>query len=86
MRSRYCEAIATSADKEQPIAEEARMYVCVCNAITDRDARAEAKVERTVAMIYRALGVKPQCGKCAPLLRQVLRQAVEVRQQQPAPG
>jgi bacterioferritin-associated ferredoxin len=62
------------------------MYLCLCNAITDRDARAEVKAEHTVAMVYRALGAKPQCGKCAPLLRQLLRQAIEGRQPQPAPG
>ena len=54
------------------------MYVCVCNAITDRDICAQAACERsTVAMIYRSLGTKPKCGKCVPLVRQLLRQAVE---------
>jgi bacterioferritin-associated ferredoxin len=55
------------------------MYVCVCNAITDRDIRAQAACERsTVAMIYRSLGTKPKCGKCVPLVRQITRQvAVE---------
>jgi bacterioferritin-associated ferredoxin len=51
------------------------MYVCVCNAITDRDIRAQAACEcSTVAMIYRSLGTKPKCGKCVPLVRQMLRQ------------
>jgi bacterioferritin-associated ferredoxin len=51
------------------------MYVCVCNAITDRDIRAQAAGERsTVAMIYRSLGTKPKCGKCVPLVCQMLRQ------------
>ena len=51
------------------------MYVCVCNAITDREIRAQAACEQsTVAMIYRALGTKPKCGKCVPLVRQMLRQ------------
>jgi bacterioferritin-associated ferredoxin len=61
------------------------MYVCVCNAITDRDARAQVKADcPTVATIYRALGVRPKCGKCVPLVRQLLRQAVEMPQPQPA--
>ncbi len=51
------------------------MYVCVCNAITDRESRAQAACERsTVAMIYRSLGTKPKCGKCVPLVCQMLRQ------------
>lgn len=53
------------------------MYVCVCNAITDRDVRTQAQGECcTVATIYRSLGTKPRCGKCVPLMRQLLRQIV----------
>jgi bacterioferritin-associated ferredoxin len=62
------------------------MYVCVCNAISDRDARAQVTSDRSVAMIYRALGAKPKCGKCAPLVRELLRQVVEPPQPQPAPA
>ena len=54
------------------------MYVCVCNAITDRDVRAQAQKESgTVAMIYRSLGAKPKCGKCVPLMCQLVRQLIE---------
>jgi bacterioferritin-associated ferredoxin len=54
------------------------MYVCLCNAITDRDFRCHAEREScTVAMVYRALGKKPQCGKCVPFVRQLVRQSVE---------
>jgi len=66
------------------------MYLCVCNAIKDRDARAQVTADKadcpTVAMIYRALGVKPKCGKCVPLVRQLLRQAVDRPQPQPSPA
>ena len=52
------------------------MYICLCNAITDRDVRAHAGGEGcSVAMVYRALGCEPQCGKCVPFVRQMLRQA-----------
>jgi bacterioferritin-associated ferredoxin len=55
------------------------MYVCVCNAITDREVRAQAQSERsTVSAIYRSLGTKPKCGKCVPLVRQLMRQVVEL--------
>lgn len=55
------------------------MYVCLCNAVTDRDFRRHAGAEDgTVAAVYRALGAKPQCGKCVPFVRQLLRQAVDI--------
>jgi bacterioferritin-associated ferredoxin len=63
------------------------MYLCVCNAVTDRAARAQLKNDcPTVATVYRALGVKPKCGKCVPLVRQLLRQAVELPQPQAVPA
>ena len=44
------------------------MYICLCNAITDRDVRAHTAAGEgcSVAMVYRALGCEPQCGKCVP--------------------
>jgi bacterioferritin-associated ferredoxin len=59
------------------------MYVCLCNAITDRDFRAHAADEScTVATVYRSLGTKPKCGKCVPYVRQLLRQVVEIPRSQ----
>ncbi|HXC91215.1 MAG TPA: (2Fe-2S)-binding protein [Stellaceae bacterium] len=61
------------------------MYVCVCNAITDRDVCAKAEHEcSTVSAIYRSLGTKPKCGKCVPLVRQLMRQVVELPHAEPA--
>ena len=61
------------------------MYVCVCNAITDRDVRASAQCDGcTVSAIYRSLGRQPKCGKCVPLVRQLLRQVTEIPQPQHA--
>lgn len=55
------------------------MYVCLCNAITDRDFRAQAAAENcTVATVYRSLGSKPKCGKCVPYVKQLLQQVVEI--------
>ena len=49
------------------------MYLCICNAITDRQARPHtASAGCSVAAFYRALGVKPKCGKCVPALKQML--------------
>ena len=48
------------------------MYLCICNAITDRQARSHRSASCSVAAFYRALGVKPKCGKCVPLVREML--------------
>ena len=50
------------------------MYVCLCNALTDRDVRSHIGADSSVAMVYRACGCQPQCGKCVPFVRQMLRQ------------
>ena len=51
------------------------MYICLCNALTDRDVRTHSEDGRSVAMVYRSLGCAPQCGKCVPYVRQMLRQS-----------
>jgi bacterioferritin-associated ferredoxin len=57
---------------------EASMYVCLCNALTDRDVRAKTVGGvGSVAMVYRACGCQPQCGKCAPVMLQMLREGGE---------
>jgi bacterioferritin-associated ferredoxin len=60
------------------------MYVCLCNAISDRDFRARA-VEKdcTVSALYRSLGIKPRCGRCVPYVKQLLQQAVEIPHPKP---
>jgi bacterioferritin-associated ferredoxin len=60
------------------------MYVCICNAISDRQARSYTDSGAcSVAAFYRSLGVKPKCGKCVPALRDMLttgRTGVDLRQ------
>jgi bacterioferritin-associated ferredoxin len=54
------------------------MYICLCNAITDRELLAHSAAGATsVEMAYEALGYQPMCGKCVPVARQLLRQAAE---------
>ena len=54
------------------------MYVCLCNALTDRDLRPHlASATSSVSMVYRACGCLPQCGKCVPFVRQMLREGRE---------
>ncbi len=52
------------------------MYICICNGLTDRHARSQAKASFcSVAEFYRALGVKPKCGKCIRAVRGILESA-----------
>jgi bacterioferritin-associated ferredoxin len=42
------------------------MYVCICNAVTDREIRgAVALGARTLADLEHVLGVGACCGRCA---------------------
>jgi bacterioferritin-associated ferredoxin len=54
------------------------MYICLCNALTDRDLRPHMTGgTSSVSMVYNACGCRPQCGKCVPLVRQMLREGGE---------
>jgi len=49
------------------------MYVCLCNGLTDRDLRrAAAAGDGSVAQLYQSLGCAPRCGKCVPVVREML--------------
>lgn len=55
------------------------MYVCLCHALTDRDLLPHtAAGAASVAGVYRACGCRPQCGKCVPFVRQMLRERGEL--------
>lgn len=57
------------------------MIVCHCNAITDTDIRAAVDWMRasdtdtliTPGKVYRALGKRPECGGCLPLVLDTMR-------------
>jgi len=52
------------------------MYICICNGLTDRKARSKSNSSfYSVAEFYRAMGVKPKCGKCIPAVREILESA-----------
>lgn len=54
------------------------MVVCLCNRISDRDLHPHTACGGcSVGMVYQALGVRPQCGKCVPFVRQMLKQGAE---------
>lgn len=52
------------------------MYVCICNAISERHVRtAIADGATTVGKVYRACGSQPQCGRCKPSISELLSEA-----------
>ena len=49
------------------------MYVCLCNAFTDRDVnRAIDTGAHTVGQVYKTLQAVPQCGKCKDMIREMI--------------
>jgi bacterioferritin-associated ferredoxin len=49
------------------------MYLCLCNAISEREAeRVVASGARKLAQVYAALGARPQCGQCKHALKELL--------------
>lgn len=53
------------------------MYVCVCNAITDREIRQCADLGvSSLGELSDALGVATCCGRCADTADRVLREHV----------
>jgi bacterioferritin-associated ferredoxin len=51
------------------------VFVCLCNALTDRDIHSAAEQCCKVSEVYRCHGVTPDCGKCVPFIRDALRAA-----------
>lgn len=50
------------------------MYVCICNAVTEREIRAAVEQGATsMRRLKRDLGVAASCGKCARCAHAVLR-------------
>jgi bacterioferritin-associated ferredoxin len=63
------------------------MYLCLCNALTDRNVReAAAAGHRTVKAVLRHHGVRPQCGKCLSYIHQALADHGESAAERRAPA
>lgn len=61
------------------------MYICVCNAITDREIRQCAELGvRSLDDLRASLGVATCCGKCAPAATQILTERAASAERQPA--
>jgi bacterioferritin-associated ferredoxin len=56
------------------------MYVCICQAVTDRQIhQAAERGARTLKDLRRDLGVTLDCGRCATCARACLHEAHAVR-------
>mgnify|MGYP002777080890 FL=1 len=53
------------------------MYVCVCNALRERDVKAAARAAGKACprAAYAHLGAKVKCGQCLPFAREVVSEA-----------
>ena len=50
------------------------MYVCICNKVTDSQIKSAIRNGAcTIGCLRQCLGVASQCGKCARLAKQMLR-------------
>ncbi len=62
------------------------MYVCICNAVTDKQIRAKAREGCcSLRELSRTTGCATTCGKCAPLARQILTDELEKSARQEVP-
>lgn len=53
------------------------MYVCICNAVTEKDIQTETqKNNSSVSKVCKKLGCATQCGKCASHVREVHSSAI----------
>ncbi len=50
------------------------MYICVCNAVTEREIRRCAQLGCSLGDLREQLGVCSNCGKCKQAAQQILRE------------
>jgi len=54
-----------------------RMYVCICNALKDRELAKASNGARTVSEVFKTCGKRPKCGKCLPDVAEMIEAARE---------
>ena len=53
------------------------MYICICNALRDKDLAAASSGARSVADVFKRCGRRPQCGKCLTDVAQIIEETRE---------
>ena len=75
----YCRpAFAVSECDETGGPRTRDVIVCSCNVLTDHDVRSAAKTSsspKSTRAVYRCLGCRAQCGRCARTIRKILKDA-----------
>lgn len=57
------------------------MYICICNAVTEREIRGAVALGcKTVADLREDLGVGSCCGKCVPEAHKILKDCAKQRE------
>jgi bacterioferritin-associated ferredoxin len=50
------------------------VYICICNAVTERQIRECAQIGCSLGDLRERLGVCTSCGKCKHATKQILRE------------
>lgn len=52
------------------------MYICICNALTDRVLKEAITTTQSQCPedVYAACGHRTKCGKCVPLVKDMMRE------------
>jgi bacterioferritin-associated ferredoxin len=54
---------------------KSNMYVCICNAVTDKEIRQAVRLGATsVKHLKESLGVAGNCGKCASCAKAIIKE------------
>lgn len=63
------------------------MYVCLCHGFTDRQVKSalDQGGAGSTAEVYRHLACKPRCGKCVPMVREIVEAAKGGNDADPVP-
>ena len=52
------------------------MIICVCNSISDKAiTTAVTSGAKTLSLVYKSCGAKPQCGSCTEYIKQEINQS-----------
>jgi bacterioferritin-associated ferredoxin len=65
--------------RSHPALDESCMYVCICNAVTDRTIREAAASGHSFADLRRRTGCSDCCGSCEDMAREIFEEARAAR-------
>ena len=54
---------------------DTNMYVCICNALSDKTMKDAAVGATSAREVFRRCGAQPQCGKCLPEVSELIAES-----------